>query len=98
MEEFQDIFDTNSFRGKEDGSSLQVKEFSNDFDETLDFANRTINQDKVAIIKVTVPESTYNKMNHMNLDSLIFKQGTPVIEEELLEEFNQTLIKIEHIY
>lgn len=39
---------------------IAVKEFGNDFNETLDFANRSINRDKVTIIKVTIPEDVYN--------------------------------------
>ncbi len=46
---------------------------------------RSINKDKVAIIKVTIPESTYNQLHHMNLDATIFKSGTPVVEPEILD-------------
>ncbi|WP_394921449.1 RHS repeat-associated core domain-containing protein [uncultured Robinsoniella sp.] len=97
-EEFDDIFSSNSFRGKMDGTTLQAKEFGNSFSETLDFANRSINSDKAAIIKVSIPESIYNKLTHMNLDPGIFKSGTPVVEPNMLNEFNNNIISIEHIY
>ena len=97
-EEYDDIFSTNSFRGRTDGMSFQAKEFGNSFDETLEFANKSINSDKAAIIKVTIPEEIYNQLNHMNLDSSIFKSGTPVVEPEMLDLFNKSIIKIEHAY
>ncbi len=78
--------------------SLQAKEFGNSFEETLEFANKSINIDKAAIIKVTIPEKTYNQLNHMNLDRGIFKSGTPVVEPEMLDMFNRNIIKIEHYY
>lgn len=97
-EEFDDIFSNNSFRGRMDGTTLQAKEFGNSFSETLDFANRSINSDKAAIIKVSIPESIYNKLNQMNLDPGIFKSGTPVVEPNMLYEFNKNIIDIKHVY
>ena len=52
-EEFDDIFATGGFRARPDGRSFQAKEFGNSFDETLEFANKPINLDKAAIVKVT---------------------------------------------
>ena len=54
--------------------------------------------DKAAIIKVTIPEEIYNQLNHMNLDSAIFKSGTPVVEPEMLDIFNRNIINIEHVF
>jgi RHS repeat-associated protein len=96
-EEFDDIMSTKSFRGIE-GKTLGAKEFGNNFDETLNFANKSINSDKAAIIKVTIPENIYNRLNHMNLDLSIFKSGTPVVEPEMLDIFNKNIIRIEHFY
>ncbi len=78
--------------------SLAAKEFRNDFYETLIFVDRPINIDKVAIIKTTIPDKTYNQLKHMNLDSFIFKSGTPVVEPEIIEMFNRDNISIEHVY
>ena len=97
-EEYDDIMNTKSFRQKPDGRSLAAKEFGNDFNETLNFANKSINSDKAAIIKVTIPESMYNKLNHMQLDKPIFKSGTPVVEPEILNDFNESILRIQHIY
>lgn len=87
---------TGRFRGVD--GSLSAKEFGNDFNETLDFANTSINRDKAAIIKVTIPEEVYNELNHMNLDVHIFKSGTPVVEPNMLEYFNNNILNIEHVY
>ena len=97
-EEYDDIFTVKGFRARPDGKSFQAKEFGNNFDETLDFANKPINLDKAAIIEVTIPEDIYNQLNHMNLDSSIFKSGTPVVEPEMLDTFNKSIISIEHVY
>lgn len=85
------------FRGIE-GKTLAAKEFGNDFNETLEFANKSINKDKVAIIKVTIPQDVYDQLNHMNLDASIFKSGTPVVEPDMLEFFNDGIINIGHFY
>ena len=97
VDEYYDIMSTKSFRGIE-GKTMAAKEFGNSFSETLDFANRSINIDKVAIIKVTIPESVYNRLNHMSLDPAIFKSGTPVVEPHMLEYFNRNIIGLEHFY
>ena len=96
MDEYYDIMSTKQFRGIE--GTFAAKEFGNDFNETLDFANRSINRDKVAIIKVTIPEDVYNQLHHMNLDAPIFKSGTPVVEPEMLEYFNNNIVSIEHAF
>ena len=97
-EEFDDIFTVRGFRACPDGRSFQAKEFGNSFDETLEFANKPINLDKAAIVKVTIPEDVYSQLNHMNLDRVIFKSGTPVVEPEMLDKFNESIISIEHVF
>jgi len=97
-EEFDDIFAIRGFRGRLDGMSFQAKEFGNNLAETLDFANQSINNDKAAIIKVTIPEKVYNQLNHMNLDRHFFKSGTPVVEPEMLDLFNKKIFDIKHVY
>ena len=97
-EEYDDIFATGGFRGKPDGMSLDAKEFGNNFDETLEFANQPINIDKAAIVKVTIPEDVYNQLEHLNLDQAIFKHGTPVVEPDMLDLFNESIINIEHVF
>ena len=97
-EEYDDIFTTKGFRARPDGRSFQAKEFGNNFEETLEFANKSIDIDKAAIIKVTIPENVYNQLEHMNLDHAIFKSGTPVVESEMLERFNESIICIKHIF
>ena len=96
LEEYEDIMKTGKFRGIE--GSLAAKEFGNDFNETLIFADKPINVDKVAIIKVTIPENVYDQLHHMRLDPYIFKSGTPVVEPEMLDIFNDSIINIEHVF
>ena len=96
-DEYDDIMLNGKFRGIE-GKTLAAKEFGNDFYETLEFANKSINKDKVAIIKVTIPQNVYEQLNHMNLDKSIFKSGTPVVEPDMLDIFNDSIINIEHYY
>ena len=43
-------------------------------------------------------EDVYNQLNHMNLDAPIFKSGTPVVEPNMLEYFNNSILNIEHVY
>ena len=95
-DEYQDIMSTHKFRGIE--GTFAAKEFGNSFDETLTFANKSINKDKVAIIKVTIPENIYNQLHHMELDAYIFKSGTPIVEPDMLDVFNKNIIRIEHVY
>ena len=97
VEEYEDIMSTGRFRGIE-GKTLAAKGFGNDFYETLEFANKSINKDKVAIIKVTIPQSVYDQLNYMNLDASIFKSGTPVVEPDMLDFFNDSITNIEHFY
>lgn len=97
IDEYEDIISTGKFRGIE-GKTLAAKEFGNDFDETLIFANKFINKDKVAIIKITIPKNVYEQLNHMNLDASIFISGTPVVEPDMLDFFNDSIINIEHFY
>ncbi len=97
-EEYDDIFAIGGFRGRPDGMSFKAKEFGNNFDETLEFANQSINLDKAAIVKVTIPENVYDQLEHMNLDRAIFKSGTPVIEPDMLDLFNESIISIEHVF
>lgn len=73
LEEYEDIMRTGKFRGVE--GSLAAKEFGNDFNETLIFADKPINVDKVAVIKVTIPENVYDQLHHMRLDPYIFRNS-----------------------
>mgnify|MGYP006925948086 CR=1 FL=1 len=45
-----------------------------------------------------ISENVYNQLNHMNLDRAIFKSGTPVVEPEMLDMFNVSIISIEHAF
>lgn len=88
--------DNGKFRGVQ--GTLAAKEFGNNFDETLDWAGHRINIDKVAIMKVTIPENVYNKLNHMELDLHEFPSGTVTVEPEMLDIFNESIISIEHAF
>ena len=95
-EEYHDIMKDKQFRFAK--NTLEVKEFGNYSDETLKFANHAINKDKVAIIKVTLPQETYLKLEHLKLDNFWFKGGTPVVNADMLGEFNKNIININHAF
>lgn len=80
-EEFDDVMSTKTFRGIE-GKTFAAKEFGNSFDETLNFANKSLNLDKAAILKVEIPQSIYDKLNHMTLDRFIFKSGHLLLNQK----------------
>ncbi|MDE6761314.1 MAG: hypothetical protein K2J90_11640 [Lachnospiraceae bacterium] len=96
VDEYEDIMSNGKLRGTT--GTLAAKQFGNDFDETLNWAGKSINNDKVAIIKVTIPKELYNRLNHMELDSWEFPSGTVTVEPEMLEEFNNSIISIEYVY
>ena len=97
-EEYEDIMTTQSLRGRQDGRSYEAKQIGNDFNEILELANQPIMQDTTAIVKVTIPESVYNQLNHMPLDVRSLKSGAVTVEPDMLDIFNESIINIEHVY
>ena len=63
----------------------------------MEFANYSINVDKAAIIKVTIPKKVFNVLNYTRVDEFVFKSGTTIVEREMLDVFNKSIIKIEHL-
>lgn len=49
-------------------------------------------------MKVTIPESVYNQLNHMPLDVRLLKSGAVTVEPDMLDIFNESIIHIEHVY
>ena len=97
-EEYEDIMNTKSFRGRPDGRSYEAKQFGNDFNEILKLANQSIMKDTAAIVKVTVPENIYEQLNHMPLDVRYLESGAVTVEPDMLDVFNESIIAIEHVY
>ena len=69
-----------------------------DFNEILELANQPIMQDTAAIVKVTIPESVYNQLNHLPLDVRSLKSGAVTVEPDMRDIFNESIIHIEHVY
>ena len=76
-----------------------VKYFGKSFDETLDFADRPINDGIVAIFEVGISKNALMKIGDFaNVDKFIFKSGTIEIPEERLGAFNDAVLYVKHIY
>ena len=76
-----------------------VKYFGLNFDETLLFANKAFNLDIVAIFEVKLKEKDLNQVGDFTkTDPFLFRTGTVEIQEENLDQFNEYIIKINHIY
>jgi len=97
FEEFYSIMQSNKFSVQPDGT--HVKYFGVDPGETLEFANKIINIDVVAVIEVGVLEDTLKRIgDFINVDPFLFKSGTVEIHVEYLEEFNSAIQYIIHKY
>ena len=78
---------------------VAVKYFGKNFTETLIFASKPINNGIVAIFEIGIDENDLlNIGDFINVDKFIFKSGTVEIQEEHLEEFNNAILYIKHIY
>nr|WP_236671932.1 pre-toxin TG domain-containing protein [Enterococcus sp. BWB1-3] len=95
-DEYYDIMETGQFRPNPNGQSLEAKQFGNNYDEVLDFSDKTMNKDISAIVEVKIPQSTYDNLNPIQLDPGIFKSGTVTVEPGMLDDFNKSIIEINH--
>ena len=78
---------------------VAVKYFGRNFDETLIFANKPINNGIVAIFEVGIPESVLKEVgDFVNVDKFIFKSGAIEIPEERMDAFNSAIQYVKHIY
>ena len=78
---------------------VAVKYFGKSFEETLNFANKPINNGIVAIFEAGIAENVLmNIGDFVNVDKFIFKSGTLEIPEERLDIFNSALYYVKHIY
>jgi len=95
--EFSSIMETRQFSLRPNG--LESKYFGMDFDETLDFANKVFNIHVVAIVRVKVGKSTLNEIGDFTrVDSSVFRSGTVEIHKEHLDNFNNTIFDVKHLY
>jgi len=94
-DEFRSIIRTKQFDVLEHG--LHVKHFGLNFEETLEFANKNINVDAVAIFEITILETIIRKIGDFtHVDPYIFKSGTVEITSDNLDAFNKAIIRITH--
>ena len=76
-----------------------VKYFGVNFDETLEFANKPINNGIVAVFEIEIPESILMDVgDFVHVDKFIFRSGTVEIPEERLAAFNDAVQYVRHIY
>lgn len=96
-DEYYDVMKTRKFRNIE-MKTLDVKDFGNNFEETLKFADHPINRDKAAILESEIPENLFNQLGHMDLDVGFFKSGTTIVEPEMLNIFNKGIISTRYVF
>ena len=95
VEEFYLIMTTNCFACHPNGVS--VKYFGVDFEETLNFADKAINIELVAVVEVGVlRDVVMNIADFTHVDRFLFKSGTVEIPAANLSEFNSAIRYIIH--
>ena len=95
-EEFDDIMKINGFRPSPTG--LDGKQFGLDFDEILNLANQKTMKDTAAIIKVQIPRSIFNQLDHTLVDKLFLKSGSVTVLEDMYSVFNESIKSIQYVY
>ena len=95
--EFFSVMDTGLFTLRPNG--LESKYFGMDFNETLDFANKAFNIHVVAIVEAVVKKGVLNRVGDFTeVDFSVFKSGTVEIHREHLDEFNDAVLEIKHVF
>ncbi|MCL2099656.1 MAG: hypothetical protein FWH24_04385 [Oscillospiraceae bacterium] len=96
-DEFKSIIQTKKFSFLPKG--VDVKYFGVNLSETLDFANEIMNIALVAVIEVVMIDSVIERIGDFtNVDPYIFKSGTVEIHSEYLDEFNNNIVRVNHIF
>jgi hypothetical protein len=79
--------------------SAKVKYFANEFEETVEFANKAFATDIVAVLEIVVHKDILERIGDFtNVDTTLFRMGTVEIHPEHLDEFNSSIIEIIHRY
>ena len=74
-----------------------VKYFGRDIGDTIRFAEKTINNNTVAVVEVEVSRDVVERIgDFVSVDPFLFKHGTVEIWESDLDEFNDAVINIVH--
>ena len=77
--------------------SAKVKYFANDFEETLQFADKAFTTDIAAVLEIRIRKDTLDKIGDFtHVDTTLFRNGTVEIHPEHLEEFNNSIVGIIH--
>ena len=94
-DEYSAIIRTNRFAVLDNG--LHVKHFGLSYEETLDFANKDINIDVVAVFEVIIGKEALKIVGDFtHVDPYIFKSGTVEISADHLAGFNNAVLSITH--
>ena len=95
--EYVSIMETGKFTLRPNG--LESKYFGMDFDETLVFANKVFNIHVVAIVETEIESGILDIVGDFTkVDSSVFKSGTVAIHKDQLDEFNNAIRKIKHVF
>ena len=97
FEEYDKLSDGEKFSILEGG--VNVKYFGRNLEETIIFANKNINKGLIAIFEVEIENSILLSIGEfVAVDTFIFKSGTVEIHEEHLQEFNNAIKYIKHVF
>jgi len=95
--EFSSIMETGLFSFRPNG--LESKYFGMDFKETLVFADKAFNIHVAAIIEAVVEKSVLARIGDFTrVDLSVFRSGTVEIHKEYLNEFNNAVLEIKHVF
>jgi len=74
-----------------------VKYFGKDLIDTIHFAEKTINNNAVAVVEIEVARDVVERIgDFVNVDPFLFRHGTVEIWESNLDDFNNAIINIVH--
>jgi hypothetical protein len=96
-DEYRSVLENNCFSLISGG--VGIKYFGLNLQETIVFAGKDLNVDVVAILEVVINRNILNKIGDFtSVDTYIFKSGTVEIAACNLQEFNESICEINHVY
>ena len=94
-DEFYKVMDTGKFDSIP--SAMQAKQFGIDLDETINFAEKF--SDISAVLEVKIPKNILDEIGDLtHVDAFNFKKGTVTIQPDKLDDFNNHIREILHVY
>jgi hypothetical protein len=90
------VFQTGGFRPSPVGLSLDGKQFGLRLDEVINLADHL--PDTAAVIRVDVPRTIFNTLDHTPVDSSILRSGSITVQPDMLNMFNGSILNLQHAY